>query len=176
VSLTLHPVYRTGCGGGWPPSRRPRGGPRPGWLLDGGWASCGTTPGAEPDPVFGQPRRRPANLGAQVRCHGLGITESQQPACTDASRFIQIADSGRLTAIPATRVTAHRSARSGRTGQVARSARPGHPSGGDMAPIRRPRMPQRCSRLAGELGRSQSRRRSTARSIASARDDTPSFW
>jgi hypothetical protein len=47
----------------------------------------GMTPGAEPDPVFGQPRRRPANLGVQVRCHGLGITESQQPACTDASRF-----------------------------------------------------------------------------------------
>ncbi len=35
----------------------------------------------------GRPRRRPANLGAQVCCHGLGITESQQPACTDASRF-----------------------------------------------------------------------------------------
>jgi hypothetical protein len=85
-------------------------------------------------------------------------------------------DSGRLTAIPATRVTVRRSAGSGRTGQVALSARPGHPSGGDLAPIRRPGMPQRCSCLAGELGRSQSRRRSTARSIASARDDTPSFW
>src|SRR5262249_57375333 len=23
----------------------------------------------------------------QVRCHGLGITDSRQPACTDASRF-----------------------------------------------------------------------------------------
>jgi hypothetical protein len=75
----------------------PARGPRPGWLLDGGWASCGMTPGAEPDPVFGQPRRRSANLGVHVRCHGLGITESQQPACTDASRFHSVADSARLT-------------------------------------------------------------------------------
>jgi hypothetical protein len=37
-----------------------------------------------------------ANLGVQVRCHGLGITESQQRACSDPPGFIQIADSGRL--------------------------------------------------------------------------------
>jgi hypothetical protein len=43
-----------------------------------------------------RPRRRPASLGVQVRCHSLGITESQQRACTDASGFIQLPNPGGL--------------------------------------------------------------------------------
>jgi len=45
VSLTLHPVCRAGCGGDGVQWGRPHGWPTPGWLLGGGWPSCGMTPG-----------------------------------------------------------------------------------------------------------------------------------
>ena len=52
----------------------------------GSWAAAGHLrhgAGALNQSSSGRPRRRPAKLGVQVRCHGLGITESQQRGDTD---------------------------------------------------------------------------------------------
>jgi len=83
VSLILDRVYRTAAAGWRAMSTLTQvtGGPAGSWTVAGHPA---TRRGAL-NPIQFQPRPRPANLGVQVRCHGLGITESQHPARTDAS-------------------------------------------------------------------------------------------
>jgi hypothetical protein len=87
VSLILHLVYRTGRGRLACHEHAHTGGRGP----PGSWTAAGHPAtrrrGAEPDPVPpGRGRDQPTwacRSGVMV----WGITESQQPACTDASRF-----------------------------------------------------------------------------------------
>jgi hypothetical protein len=79
-------AYLLRLSGALRPVGRPRGdrGPAGSWTAAGHPATRRRALDPNPVPV-GRPR--PANLGVQVRCQGLGITESQRPACTDASRL-----------------------------------------------------------------------------------------
>jgi len=89
----------------------------------------------------------------------------------------QIADFERLIAIPATRVTARRSCQIWAYRPSGHQREPGtHPE--VIWPRHRRLLCHGVARAwqKSSLGRSQSRRRSTARSMASEREATPSFW
>ena len=69
----------------------PPGGSRPGWPWDKRRLAILRHDARALNPIQFRPAAAAtSNLGMQVRCHGLGITESQQPACTAAPGLIQI--------------------------------------------------------------------------------------
>ena len=112
------------------------------------------------------------------RTPGPRADPAQRPRCTDGPPCgNQIADFERLIAMPATRVTARRSCQIWGYRPSGHQREPGtHPE--VIWPRHRRRLCRGVARAwqKSSLGRSQSRRRSTARSMASEREATPSFW